>query len=61
MLPLMNLGVESQLTPDRTCLSVECVDLQQRCARLQQECDCLRGERTDLSDKLQRLEAELNR
>lgn len=50
---------ESHLTG--ISLSGECVELQQRCATLQQECDNLRGERSALSEKLQRLEAELNR
>lgn len=50
---------ESHLTG--ISLSVECVELQQWCATLQQECDNLRGERSALSEKLQRLEAELNR
>uniref|UniRef100_A0A8C7ZHY4 Sarcolemmal membrane-associated protein n=1 Tax=Oryzias sinensis TaxID=183150 RepID=A0A8C7ZHY4_9TELE len=35
--------------------------LQQRCACLQQDCDGLRTERKALTDKLQRLEAELSR
>lgn len=52
---------KAQLTPDWISVSVECVELQQRCACLQQECDNLRGERTALSEKLQCLEAELNR
>lgn len=52
---------QPNLEPGRISLSVECVELQQRCACLQQECDNLRGERTALSEKLQRLEAELNR
>ncbi|XP_061582628.1 sarcolemmal membrane-associated protein-like isoform X4 [Cololabis saira] len=41
-------------------LQVECVSLQQRCVCLQQDCDGLRGERRALTDKLQRLEAELS-
>ncbi|XP_057701217.1 sarcolemma associated protein a isoform X4 [Corythoichthys intestinalis] len=40
-------------------LQVECVALQQRCTSLQQDCDGLREERTTLTDKLHRLEAEL--
>ncbi|KAM4588431.1 sarcolemma associated protein a isoform 8-T8 [Odontesthes bonariensis] len=41
-------------------LQVECVTLQQRCVCLQQDCDGLRIERTTLTDKLHRLEAELS-
>ncbi|XP_072237636.1 sarcolemma associated protein a isoform X4 [Leuresthes tenuis] len=41
-------------------LQVECVALQQRCVCLQQDCDGLRTERTALTDKLHRLEAELS-
>uniref|UniRef100_A0A3P9KP35 Sarcolemmal membrane-associated protein n=1 Tax=Oryzias latipes TaxID=8090 RepID=A0A3P9KP35_ORYLA len=38
----------------------DCEALQQRCACLQQDCDGLRTERKALTDKLQRLEAELS-
>ncbi|KAM4741416.1 sarcolemma associated protein a isoform 7-T7 [Anableps anableps] len=41
-------------------LQEECAALQQRCVCLQQDCDGLRTERRDLTDKLQRLEAELS-
>lgn len=40
-------------------LQEECTALQQRCVTLQHDCDGLRAERRDLTDKLQRLEAEL--
>uniref|UniRef100_A0A3Q1B9H3 Sarcolemmal membrane-associated protein n=1 Tax=Amphiprion ocellaris TaxID=80972 RepID=A0A3Q1B9H3_AMPOC len=38
----------------------KCVVLQQRCVCLQQDCDSLRAERQTLTDKLNRLEAELS-
>uniref|UniRef100_A0A3P8RU64 Sarcolemmal membrane-associated protein n=1 Tax=Amphiprion percula TaxID=161767 RepID=A0A3P8RU64_AMPPE len=41
-------------------LQEECVVLQQRCVCLQQDCDSLRAERQTLTDKLNRLEAELS-
>ncbi|XP_078139636.1 sarcolemma associated protein a isoform X2 [Centroberyx gerrardi] len=41
-------------------LQVECVALQQQCVCVQQECESLRAERSALSDKLLRLEAELS-
>ncbi|XP_077428583.1 sarcolemma associated protein a isoform X6 [Vanacampus margaritifer] len=51
---------QQQLQRNNTSqLQVECAALQQRCASLQQDCDGLRQERTTLTDKLHRLEAEL--
>ncbi|XP_061544532.1 sarcolemma associated protein a isoform X6 [Phycodurus eques] len=51
---------QQQLQRDNTSqLQVECAALQQRCASLQQDCDGLREEKTTLTDKLHRLEAEL--
>ncbi|XP_038164676.1 sarcolemma associated protein a, partial [Cyprinodon tularosa] len=41
-------------------LQEECAALQQRCTSLQQDCEGLRAERRDLTEKLQRLEAELS-
>ncbi|XP_023811094.1 sarcolemmal membrane-associated protein isoform X2 [Oryzias latipes] len=51
---------QQQLQSSASRLQADCEALQQRCACLQQDCDGLRTERKALTDKLQRLEAELS-